>query len=255
MTSSRAVHLVPVEVDEYDRVVPASPLCPLSAIQDGVNYGSSCSADGSGCMGFAGVWTSPADAHYTMCRMPGQPTAAEHFAHALAVLSDLAFLYRDEPRVIGFRVFGNVDDFEAAWNADARAPLRWRSGEWRLYAGRDGFEPVFRKDDVMREPIVKFYKSFEQGGNGAFATATTAAEPEEFLRECAAELETVVTARAGDLHFTFDALLPQICELWARLKGYKADGVFEKRYLVAGEPNPEAHMECVNGREVTTSAS
>lgn len=98
----------------------------------------------------------------------------------------------------------------------------------------------------MREPVVKFYKDLGPGGNGAFATATTATEPEEFLRECAHEMDPLITGLVGDLQFTFEALLPQICELWAKLNGYKADSVFEKRMLVVGEPNPEAHMRCLN---------
>jgi len=96
--------------------------------------------------------------------------------------------------------------------------------------------------------MVKFYKSSEKGGNGAFATATTAVDAEEFLRECACELETVLTGQAGDLEFAFNALLPQMCELWAKLKGYKAE-VFERRLLVVGEPMPEAHMACLNAPE------
>lgn len=106
--------------------------------------------------------------------------------------------------------------------------------------------PIPFRRASMREPVVKFYKSTEKGGNGTFATSTTATEPDDFLRECAAEMEAVVTDRAGDLTFTFEALLPQICELWAKLRGYKADGVFERRLLVVGEPMPEAHMTCLN---------
>lgn len=97
----------------------------------------------------------------------------------------------------------------------------------------------------MRDAVVKFYKSSEKGGNGAFATATTATDADEFLRECAKEIEAVITARHGDIEFTFNAVFPQICELWAKLKGYKAD-VFERRLLVVGEPMPEAHMDCLN---------
>jgi hypothetical protein len=98
----------------------------------------------------------------------------------------------------------------------------------------------------MREPVVKFYKDFEKGGNGAFATSTTATDAEEFLRQCAVEMEPLINDRLGDLEFTFEAILPQICDLWAKLRGYKAEGVFEKRYLVAGAPDPESHMKCVN---------
>lgn len=100
----------------------------------------------------------------------------------------------------------------------------------------------------MREPIVKFYKSFEKGGNGAFAITTRARSADEFLSECAAELESVVNNRQGDLHFTFANLLPQICALWTSLQdGEKAKGVFERRMLVIGDPIPEASMTLISG--------
>lgn len=96
---------------------------------------------------------------------------------------------------------------------------------------------------MRHEPVVKFFKG---GNNGAMATATTACDADEFLRECSRELEVVVTERAGDLWFTFDELLPQICLLWAKLQGYKAETVFERRVLTIGEPMPETSMVCLN---------
>jgi hypothetical protein len=169
-------------------------------------------------------------------------------AHArrLQALNDLAARYADAPDIIGFRVFGPTTPYELHWNSEGRAPLRWRSGEWQLVEGTDGFEPIFKKAEHMSEPIVKFYKDEGKGGNGAFATVTTAREPDEFLRECASEMEALISDRAGDLEFTFFAVLPQICDLWAKLKGYRAEGVYEKRLLIAGEPDPEAHMRCMN---------
>jgi hypothetical protein len=89
---------------------------------------------------------------------------------------------------------------------------------------------------AMHEPIVKFFKGTN---NGAMATATTATDPDEFLRACAEEFPTALRARLGDEEFTCGELLPQICLIWAKLNGYKADTVFEQRRLVVGEPSPE----------------
>ena len=98
----------------------------------------------------------------------------------------------------------------------------------------------------MHEPVVKFYKDRGEGGNGAFATSTTATSGDEFLQGCAEVLPAVLGALAGDEEFTFAGLLPQICEIWAKLNGYKSESVFEQRRLTVGEPNPEAHMDYLN---------
>jgi hypothetical protein len=100
-----------------------------------------------------------------------------------------------------------------------------------------------------REPIVKIYKDRGKGGNGAFAVTTTAAEPDEFLRECASVLEHVAGVCRFDLEFTFNALLPQVCELWAKLKGYKTERVYERHQLAIGSPNPESEMDYLNDEE------
>ena len=169
------------------------------------------------------------------------------FAAALSILDDMAKQYQHDPRVIGFRVFGAKEDYEAAWNAESRSPLRWRSGEWQLFSGNDGFDPVFREVPMpVHEPLVKFYKCFEKGGNGAFALSTTAETPEDFLQACAHELGSVLERLEGDWEFTFDAVLPQICQVWAKLRGYKADDVHERRMLVIGEPLPDSSMTCLN---------
>lgn len=99
----------------------------------------------------------------------------------------------------------------------------------------------------MSEPVVKFYKDMGKGGNGAFATVTTATDPGEFLRGVSEELPSIVRGPLnGDDQFTFEGLLPQICDLWAKLKGYKADSVFEERLLTVGQPHPDVHMTCLN---------
>lgn len=98
----------------------------------------------------------------------------------------------------------------------------------------------------MREPIVKIYKNQGNGGNGAFTISTTASTPEEFLEETAGLVTSVVAATLGDDTFTWDHLLPMICEIWAKLKGYKAERVFEQRLLVMGEPNPGEETMLLN---------
>lgn len=109
------------------------------------------------------------------------------------------------------------------------------------------------EDAAMLEPKVKFYQSPDGLGRpDTFATATTTADADEFLRVCAAELGLVLNGRVRGTEDAVQseaqllALLPQICQIWARLKGYKSEGVFEKRIIVAGTPNPEAHMEVLN---------
>lgn len=101
-----------------------------------------------------------------------------------------------------------------------------------------------------REPIVKFYKDRSKGGNGAFATVTTATTPEEFLQNAANSMALAALQFDGDMDFTFAALLPQICEIWAKLRGYKSDIVTERRMLMVGDPNPDAHMDLVTGEPV-----
>jgi hypothetical protein len=96
---------------------------------------------------------------------------------------------------------------------------------------------------MQREPIVKIFKDYEN--NGHFAMATTASDAGEFLREVAIEIACLETMN-GDAEFTLDALLPQVCAVWAKLNGYKAEGVHERRVLIVGEPNPESHMTWMN---------
>lgn len=169
----------------------------------------------------------------------------ERFQAAMKCLDALAEQYSEDESVIGFRVFGPIEPYQDLWNSEGRSPLRWRSGEWFLRSGFNGFEPIFRGQE-MHDSVVKIYKDRSKGGNGGFAITTTATTPEEFLSEFAHELDLCVANFTGDLEFTFQVLLPQICQLWAKLNGYKADGVFESRILTTGEPMPAAHMDLVN---------
>lgn len=93
-----------------------------------------------------------------------------------------------------------------------------------------------------REPVVKFYDS---GNNGSTAIMTTATEPGEFLSECADLMDVACARWEGDWAFKFGEILPQICEVWAKLKGYKTEGIVERRVLCIGEPDPERSMALV----------
>ena len=174
--------------------------------------------------------------------------AAEEFRAHFAALDALARQCADDPNVLGFMVIGSERPYAAQWNQQSRAPLRWRSGEWRLFGGCEAIAPLYwvEEETPMREAIVKVYKDGSKGGNGAFAMTTTATDPDEFLRELAVTLEVVLEHTRGDWQFTLCYLLPQTCDLWAKLKGYKADSVFERRLLTVGAPMPEAHMSCLN---------
>ena len=65
----------------------------------------------------------------------------EWFASALAVLDNIAEEHHKSPDVIGFIVPGDKRRFEQAWDCESRSPIRWRSGEWRLWSGTE-FETV-----------------------------------------------------------------------------------------------------------------
>lgn len=103
---------------------------------------------------------------------------------------------------------------------------------------------------VQHDALVKFYKDRGPGGNGAFAITTTAPDSEAFLSACAEELPGLLAGVLdGDWEFSLQNLLPKMCEIWAKLRGYKTDGIFERRLLIAGEPNPETHMDWLNPNE------
>jgi hypothetical protein len=98
-------------------------------------------------------------------------------------------------------------------------------------------------DSDMREPIVKVFK--DEKNNGSFAIATTAKDAPEFLAEASRAIANLPEL-IGDGEFTLEGLLPQVCAIWAKMQGYKADSVYERRVLIAGQPNPEAHMRLLN---------
>jgi hypothetical protein len=149
----------------------------------------------------------------------------------------------------GLNVQGLTDPCECRHETEADAyACRWMNAlsselskeiqRWRM--------TEFAVARLDREPAVKFYKDRGQGGNGSFATSTTADDPETFLAAVAEWLPHVLQLTAGDEQFTLEHVLPQICELWAKLKGYKADRVFEERLLVIGQPHPERSMDYLN---------
>lgn len=99
-------------------------------------------------------------------------------------------------------------------------------------------------EKVTREPIVTIY---DNGNNGSTAIVTSATTPDEFLSECAAAVELAVVDWEGDVMYRMTYLLPQICDIWAKLKGYKSETVAERRVLCVGEASPERHMRRVTG--------
>jgi hypothetical protein len=117
-----------------------------------------------------------------------------------------------------------------------------REGPYSRLLALDAPTPIspIEEEPPMREPTVKIYRNNDSPELTSMAVTSTATDADEFLRELANELPAVVASMNGDQQFAFAKLLPQVCELWAKYRGYKADGVFERRMLVTGEPNPEA---------------
>jgi hypothetical protein len=94
---------------------------------------------------------------------------------------------------------------------------------------------------TTNEPIVAFWKNTGQGGNGAFRTETTAVNTDEFLGAVASALPDALRRFEGDEEYTLLQLLPQICEIWASLRGFNGD-VTEKRRLCAGDPGARTQV-------------
>ncbi len=90
----------------------------------------------------------------------------------------------------------------------------------------------------MKEETVKFFR----GERGEFSITTTAKTPDEFLAECAVLMEGM---EAGERAVA----LPQMFDITAKLKGYKADGVEEYRVLYTGTRNAEAALALMPRRE------
>lgn len=121
--------------------------------------------------------------------------------------------------------------------------------QWKVQLCRDNViqgENENMNASMNREPVVIFYKG---DNNGSFAISTTARDADEFIRECAREFPHLTAVFEGDLDFTFNEVLPLLVDIWAKLKGYKADSVFEQKRLVAGDPMPEIHMAKVHSME------
>ena len=87
-----------------------------------------------------------------------------------------------------------------------------------------------------RRGKVEIYKDQGKGGNGTFTTVTTESDAGRFLETAAMGLLSAIHATPGDEELTVLGVLPQICELWAKLKGYRAD-VYEEKRLIVGQPN------------------
>lgn len=133
----------------------------------------------------------------------------------------------------------------------------WLTGRQDLHGRsvRNGDVEVHKyfrwKEGVGVEPVVKIFRSSDRF-NPRWAVTTTAKDADEFLREAATEIAGVIVQEENGGHWllgderAMQAILPMICSVWAKLNGYKAEGVSERRVLIAGEPNPEGQMDCVN---------
>jgi hypothetical protein len=119
-------------------------------------------------------------------------------------------------------------------------------GRIRFYRLVDG---AWKRERYMREPIVKIFKS--TGKNAEYAITTTAKDREEFIREFTLELNVLIeqSRSEGTVGAVDEQLQDQMYLIASKLDGYKAEGVFERRVLIVGEPNPEAHMRCLNAHE------
>jgi len=83
---------------------------------------------------------------------------------------------------------------------------------------------------------IEIFKDRSKGGNGSFVIRTDAESVESFLGEAGWALRETLEATKGDEEFTMEHCLPLICSLYAKLKGYKDDTVYESRQLLVGAP-------------------
>lgn len=87
---------------------------------------------------------------------------------------------------------------------------------------------------------------FLDRAKGKYATATTCTDPDRFIDAVGWELPVALNNIGTRTESGAAELIGQICELWAKLKGYKAEHVYEERRLVVGMPSPENSMVCLN---------
>jgi hypothetical protein len=106
------------------------------------------------------------------------------------------------------------------------------AGVYSLYTALDDERDRARRAEgtTMQECRVEFFKDGDR--MGVRTSATTA---DEFLREVATVLGALIDSgeHQDDWEFQLFYWLPQVCEIVAKLKGYKAD-VEESRILYAG---------------------
>jgi hypothetical protein len=88
---------------------------------------------------------------------------------------------------------------------------------------------------VIRRPAVKM---FQFDNNGKFHLQTTAQTPERFLDAAGEAMAVAAMELNGDLEHAFGAMLPMICQMYCKLKGYQAPGVVEERVLYCGSVDP-----------------
>ncbi len=111
---------------------------------------------------------------------------------------------------------------------------------------------VVRASDVMeagvRKALVKFFER-----DGSRAVWTNADNPNDFLLSAALQMDVVLPDNGdkGRADMLAD-WLPQIVEIAAKLKGYKAD-VYEERVIIAGRWRPDEDAEVLAPESIETS--
>jgi hypothetical protein len=112
---------------------------------------------------------------------------------------------------------------------------------------RDMVEAYLRRGEQMtvelalapvRREGASFVEIYKGDNNGAFMIQTNHADPDSFLEQAGERLLATLNELQGDEDFTMSHALPLICAVWAKLKGYRSEGVVEQKLLTAGDPQP-----------------
>jgi hypothetical protein len=90
-------------------------------------------------------------------------------------------------------------------------------------------EPMAKTRTVSTGCLVEIYEDLE---NRKFAISTKAANEAEFLTEFA---QAIASAPTADWNTRMKEFLPLVVDMCCKFRGYKAEKVFERRELVAGD--------------------
>jgi hypothetical protein len=116
------------------------------------------------------------------------------------------------------------------------------SEEGTMANGGNGAYPHAGAVRIYRNARPTGYPEDAKATPAAFAVTTTATDAVAFLDAAGEALTLALAHTRGDELFTVSGVLPKLCMLWAKLMGYKAPEVYEERLLIAGVPDPAAHM-------------